>query len=287
MRAVERGSWCADREPVLKAFAAGVADLEQERQARAHLAHCRSCSEFVGRLTGHLHDMGGAAAAAGAIDGIDGHIGLSDRIADLGDRAAGLVVRGSSTGADSSAGSAATAGGTRGAGAAGAGVLAKLAGLGTAGKVALACAGGGVAATACVAAGVAPFGLNLGGEEPARPAQERPAPHERQAKAKPPPVVHTETLPSQVGHEWAPPPDPPSPEPSGQESVATEAAPSEPVVEEAAPVEPTVAPTAPPTEQEFSVSSAAVAPPSSQSAPASSGVAEPSSPSNVRQEFGP
>ena len=68
MRAVERGSWCADREPVLKVFAAGLADDEQERQARAHLAHCRHCSEFVGRLSGHLHDLGGAVAAVGAID---------------------------------------------------------------------------------------------------------------------------------------------------------------------------------------------------------------------------
>ena len=68
MRAVERGSWCADREPVLKAFAAGLADDEQERQARAHLAHCRHCAEFVGRLTGHLHDLGGAVASVGAID---------------------------------------------------------------------------------------------------------------------------------------------------------------------------------------------------------------------------
>ena len=48
MRAVERGSWCTDREPVLKVYAAGLADAEQERQARAHLAHCRHCSDFVG-----------------------------------------------------------------------------------------------------------------------------------------------------------------------------------------------------------------------------------------------
>jgi hypothetical protein len=286
MRSVERGSWCAEREPVLKVFAAGLADADQERQARAHLAHCRPCSEFVGRLTGHLHDLGGAVTTVGAIDAIDGHAGLGDRIADLGDRAAGLIARGGSTSVDTGAGQVATAGGARGAGAAGAGVLAKLAGLGTAGKLVLACAGGGVAATACVAAGVAPFGLGGGTDDSAHPAHERPSPRVQKPKSKPTPVVNTETLPSQIGHEWVPPPSPPpSPDSSDQGAVATESAPAEPAPEPA-PVEPTVAPTAPPTEQEFSVSSAAVAPPSSQS-PAASAATEPSSPSNVRQEFGP
>ena len=286
MRAVERGSWCADREPVLKAFAAGLADDEQERQARAHLAHCRHCAEFVGRLTGHLHDLGGAVASVGAIDAIDSHVGLGDRIADLGDRAAGLVSRGGSTSVDAGTGQVAASGGGRGAGAAGAGVLAKLAGLGTAGKIVLACAGGGMAATACVAAGVAPFGIGGDKDGGSTPPRERHAARIKAPEPKGPAVVHVETLPSQIGHEWVPPPPSPGPQPSGQATVTTEPAPAAPAPDPA-PVEPTVAPTAPPTEQEFSVSSAAVAPPSSQPAPASSGVAEPSSPSNVRQEFGP
>ena len=112
------------------------------------------CSEFVGRLGGHLHDLGGAVAAPEAIDGIDGHLALGDRLVDLGDRAIGPRRRGGSAAAEAAAGQLATAGGARGAGAAGAGILAKLAGIGTAGKIALACAGGGMAATACVAAGV-------------------------------------------------------------------------------------------------------------------------------------
>jgi hypothetical protein len=143
-----------------------------------------------------------------------------------------------------------------------------------------------VAATACVAAGVAPFGLDGGGDDSQRPAHERPAPRTAKPKTEPAAVVNTETLPSQIGHEWTPPPPVPAPDTSDQGTVATEPAPSEPAPEPA-PVEPTVATTAPPTEQEFSVSSAAVAPSGAQPAPAASGVAEPSSPSNVRQEFGP
>ena len=165
-------------------------------------------------------------------------------------------------------------------------MLAKLAGLGTAGKIVLACAGGGMAATACVAAGVAPFGIGGDKDGGSPPPRERHAAQVKAPEPKGPAVVHVETLPSQIGHEWVPPPPSPGPQPSGQATVTTEPAPAPPAPDPA-PVEPTVAPTAPPTEQEFSVSSAAVAPPSSQPAPASSGVAEPSSPSNVRQEFGP
>ena len=173
MRAVESGEWCADREPVLKAFVAGLAGEDETRQARAHLSHCRHCSDFVARLSGHLHDFGGTAALVGTIDGLDGHLGISDRLLELGDRAAGLVARGGANGADEASGQIATAVSARGAGAAGAGVLAKLASVGAAGKLALACVGGGVAATACVAAGVVPFGL--AGDKDARPPQARPA----------------------------------------------------------------------------------------------------------------
>ena len=160
MRAVERGSWCADREPVLKSFAAGLADAEQQRQARAHLAHCRQCSEFVGRLTGHLHDLGGAVAAVGAIDAHrrPRRPRRPDRRSRRPRRRPRRPRRIHGRRPEHAA-QLAAAGGARGAGAAGAGVLAKLAGLGTAGKIVLACAGGGVAATACVAAGVAPFGI--------------------------------------------------------------------------------------------------------------------------------
>ena len=137
MRALERGEWCADREPLLRALVAGVADGDQERQARAHLAHCRPCSEFVARLSDHLHDIGGALAASGAIDRLQAHLPFADRLAELGDRgrevAAGALVR-APAGAENAAGPIGAADAGRGAGAVGTGVLAKLAGLGGAGQ---------------------------------------------------------------------------------------------------------------------------------------------------------
>ncbi|MQA76457.1 MAG: hypothetical protein GEU88_19380, partial [Solirubrobacterales bacterium] len=114
MRSVERGEWCAEREPVLKVYAAGLADADQARQAQAHIAHCRSCSEFVARLSGHLHDLGGAIAAAGAVDGLDGHLSFGDRALAVGDRArdviAGLSGNGGTGGTESAAAQLASAG---------------------------------------------------------------------------------------------------------------------------------------------------------------------------------
>ena len=292
MRAVERGSWCSDREPVLKAYAAGLADVDQARQARAHLAHCRPCTEFVGRLGGHLHDVGGAVAATEGIDGIDGHLALGDRLVDLGERAVGLVSRGGSAAAEAGGSQLATAGGARGAGAAGAGILAKLAGIGTAGKIALACAGGGVAATACVAAGVGPLGLSGPGSDP--PVSDERPDHRNAPKPGPSQVLSTNTLPSQVDHTWEPPPAAPPAEsdPPQGSAVTSEPAESEPAetTEATTPATPTVTTSAAPTEQEFGVGTAAVAPPSSGSStppPATSGGAPTESASSVRQEFGP
>ncbi|MGH2782116.1 MAG: RNA polymerase sigma factor, partial [Thermoleophilaceae bacterium] len=112
MKSVESGEWCAEREPILKAYAAGLANADQARQAQAHISHCRSCSEFVARLSGHLHDLGGAIAAAGAVDGLDGHISFGDRALALGDRArdavAGLSGNGGTDGAESAAAQLAT-----------------------------------------------------------------------------------------------------------------------------------------------------------------------------------
>ncbi len=282
MRAVERGDWCADREPVLKAFVAGVAGEEQTRQAKAHLSHCRPCASFVARLSGHLHDLG-AGAAVGAIDGIDGHLALSERLLELGERATGLVARGGGSGADEATAQAATAAGVTGAGAAGAGVLTKLAGLGAAGKLALACLGGGVAATACVAAGVGPFGLGSGGDREAkaeRVAQDRSRP-------EPDDAVTVETLPSQIGNESAPPPAPSGE--GGGGAVRSEPAPAaaepapEPEVQAPAP---TVAPTAPPEVQELDAAAAA-APVPAQPPPATARGDAPTEAQAAQQEFGP
>ncbi len=288
LRAVEAGRWCADREPLLKALVAGVAGEDEERQARAHLAHCRQCSQFVARLSGHLHDLGSSAAAVGTIDGLDGHLAIADRLGDLGERAGSLVGRGSTAASDGAA-QIAGSGGARGAGVAGAGLAAKVASLGAAGKVALACVGGGVAATACVAAGIGPLGIGIGDPDP-KPPPAKSAKLRPRAQRSAPATVETETMPSQVGNEFVPPPPPqagpaevtPEPAASDQEPVETETA------------VPEVAATATPQEQEFGVAAAAVPapPPSSSSGAGSSGsAAAPSAGSPeaaaVHQEFGP
>ncbi len=282
MRVLERGAWCADREPLLRAFASGLADADQERQARAHLSHCRDCSDFVARLGDHLHDLGGAVAMAGAVDGIGGQLSFADRFLELGERArdaaAGVFARGTG-GVDETVAQVAATSGARGAGAAGAGVLAKVAGLGAAGKLALACLGGGLAATACVAAGVAPLGLGGGGE---RPAQETAAPNPRE-RLRAVAVPAADVLPSQVGNETASSVESaPSPVTQAEQPAAENQAPSEPVPE--APL----APSTPPVEREFGVAAAA-APAASGAAPASGsgGTGGSDGGSAVGQEFGP
>src|SRR4051812_7558445 len=136
LRLVERGEWCADREPVLKAYAAGLADADQRRQARQHLSHCRHCADFVAKLSTRLHDIGASLAVLGAVDGIvDGRSTLSDRAAHVvhGVReTAGRTLTGGSKDGVRDVATQATSvpGGARGAGAAGTGALAKLAGLG-------------------------------------------------------------------------------------------------------------------------------------------------------------
>ncbi len=284
MRAVESGRWCEDREPVLKAYVAGLAQEDEERQARAHLAHCRPCSDFVARLGGHLHDLGGSVATMGAIDGLDGHLGIGDRLLELGDRATALVGRGGSGGADETVAQLASTGGVRGAGAAGAGVVAKIATLGAAGKVAVACVGGGIAATACIAAGVTPFGSE-GRDEPSPRREAERSPRE-EPRLAPRPNLTTETLPSQVGAGATVAPD------SGDGDDRAVVAEPEPTTEpESRPEvsEPTVAATAPPEEQEFGVGAAATAPPtpSSPSPPAQPAGGDPSPTQAVHQEFGP
>ena len=283
LRAVEAGRWCADREPLLKALVAGVAGEDEERQARAHLAHCRHCSQFVARLSGHLHDLGSSAAAAGTIDGLHGHLAIADRLGDLGERAGSLLGRGS-TAASEGAAQIAGSGGARGAGAAGAGLAAKVASLGAAGKVALACVGGGIAATACVAAGVGPLGLGIGGDpDPKAPPAKSSKPR---AERSAPVVVETEMMPSQVGNEFVPPPPPPS----GSDEATSEPAPTDQQPAEPEAAAPGVAATATPQEQEFGVAAAALpASPPSSSPGASAPAASTGSPeaAAVRQEFGP
>jgi RNA polymerase sigma factor (sigma-70 family) len=296
MRRFESGEWCADREPVLKAYAAGLAGVDEEHQAQAHLAHCRACSEFVAKLSGHLHDLAGAVAIPGAIDGLDGHVSVGDRLLTLGERAregaSGLIGRADNA-AQEAASSAVATGGTRGAGLAGAGLLAKVAGVGTAGKLALACAGGSAAITACVAAGVAPFGTSANDQNGSN-AQTSAEPNGSfEAESLEAPVP--DELPSQVGYTEVAAPTATTEAP-GEQSVRSE--PAEATNEGGGNESPPapVSPATPPAEREFGVAPAAapaqpVAPvaaaPSGASQSAPSAPPDDTSASAVRQEFGP
>jgi RNA polymerase sigma factor (sigma-70 family) len=273
MRRVESGDWCTDREPILKAYAAGLANLDQQRQAEQHLSHCRRCGEFVGKLHGHLHDAGSSIAFPAAADAIDdGRLGFAERLGDALNTAREAAVHalgarggdGASDAAQALSGSNAA----RGAGAAGTGALAKLAGIGTAGKLATLCLGGGAAATACLAAGVLPAGLPGLNDGATRVASERPV-HAQpdSASHRIANTVESEPGPGSVA---APENDPPTVPPVD----------SDPSVEPVSELPPPIEPSAPAPQQEFGVASAA---------PTSSGAATSSSAggSASRREFGP
>ncbi|MEJ7876454.1 MAG: sigma-70 family RNA polymerase sigma factor, partial [Solirubrobacterales bacterium] len=144
IKLVEEGRWCGEREPLLKAFASGLASEDEALQAERHIAHCRSCSDLVGRLSGHLNDVGSAILLPGALEGMDGQSALLEKMRDAAEsmREAALGPLGRSETTEGIA----IANGARGGGAAGAGLLAKLTGLGSGAKAVLACAGGAIAA---------------------------------------------------------------------------------------------------------------------------------------------
>jgi RNA polymerase sigma factor (sigma-70 family) len=278
LRRLERGEWCADRESILKTYAAGLADVEERRQAEHHLAHCRHCADFVARLSGHLHELGSTAAISGGLDAVhDGHFGVVDRVGDVLDRVRssipGLSQRAGDATPNDTATQLATSGGLRGGGAAGAGALAKLAGLSTVGKVAVACITGGVAAT-CVATGVAPIALPHPADSPeehARPTAGAAASHH----VARPPAVHFAEIRSDDPAETPPPPDPP--DQGGSEGTA------EPPPPEPPPETTTPAPTVPAGEVDLGL-----APTGTSSASGSSGSGTNDSRSaSAEQEFGP
>lgn len=274
MRRLERGEWCADREPILKSYAAGLANGDERRQAEHHLAHCRHCADFVGRLSGHLHDLGGAVALPGALDAVDdGHLGLVDRVGDAIDRIRGFmpgIHRGGAS-VDETATQVATSGGLRGGGAAGAGALAQLAGLSTVGKVAVACVTGGVAAT-CVATGIGTVGF----------PNSEPAPvHVRSASSGSSHHVTIQPaalLPSQVGNEAPADPAPPDPGGSGNEEPAETVPP--PVPPETQPA----VPTPPPDESQWGLAPTSNAGSSTGGSGAGSGAGRATT---AAEEFGP
>ena len=280
LRLVESGDWCADREPVLKAYAAGLADPDQQRQAKQHLSHCRQCTEFVGKLTGHLHDVGASVAVPAAADAIsDGRLALPDRLGEALQRtreaAAHLLGgRAGESSPDAPAQAVSATGTARGAGAAGTGALAKLAGIGTAGKLATACLGGGVAATACLAAGVLPASLPTLKTNAVPVASEHAVRAGANPAARQSPVV---TVPEQPAPSASPAQPGGEPTPGGSPDSAE----SPPAPETTPPAPSPIESSTPPPQQEFGVASAAPTSPSPAATSSSGGGTA------GQREFGP
>lgn len=290
LKLVESGEWCESREPILRDYVAGTADEETERQAVHHIRHCRACSNLVTRLSGQLHELGSALALAG---------GLGERRLSLVDRFAALVHRGkeattsATENGESAFTSVATTGGARGSGAAGAGLITKIAALGTAGKAAVACVGAGAAATACVAAGVVP-GVALPGRD--RDISNRPVvarAHNQEQTSPTVPGLSPDTIVAVEGAHVSQNAALASEGGGSEEGVKQHATESVKTSPQGAPSD-SVAPSAPPVEQEFGLAAAsttAPAPSSSSSSPPSSGGGTTSgagaSGSDISQEFGP
>ena len=223
MRAVETGEWCDERENLLKRFVAGVTEEDETRQARAHLSHCRRCSGLRRptqrpparsrwRSGGDRSDRRNrrpprprrpaarARRSGGGRRGAKRGRLAASRAGRWSERAACVAPAPRVPGCwRSSRGSARRA------------------------RSLVACVGGGVAVSACIAAGVTPFGT--GSSE--RPSADR-APvakkRDERPRAKP---LEVEVLPTQVGNE-APPPAQPTTAGEGGPEVATEAAPNSP-----------------------------------------------------------
>ncbi len=269
LRVIEQGRWCEDREPVLRAFATGIADDEQERQAEQHLAHCRPCVEYVAKLSGQLREIGSALVLSQAVRVVDvDSLSIVERVGAVAGKARDAVLgRGIPDAPDAAVSQLVSSGSSRGAGGAGAGILGKLAAFGAAPKIITGCLAGGAAATACVAAGIVPGASLLGRDD------ERPAAHVRahdQAGAR---KDVRDTPPSQeVGD------DPASePEDGGGDAEADAPEPAPASVPEP---ESPATPQAPAPAQFDPVASPA---PSS----SSGGGAAPASGSEAAQEFGP
>lgn len=267
IKLIDDGRWCEEREPLLRAYAAGVADGDEVIQAQRHLEHCRHCSDFVGQLGARLHDLGSAVVLPGALEALDREATLIERAGGVLDRGREAVT-GVFTRGEGGTELAGAASGARGAGAAGAGLVTKLTGLGAAGKAAIACIGGGAAVTACLAAGVLPVPSGGGGDARVEVAgkAERPSAREEFGHVESP----SWTVP-EVVREPDPPADDGSKEPAHRE---VESADSEPL-----------APSTPPAEEEFGVAAGAT--------PVTSPTAEPTTSDSgsgggaVAQEFGP
>ena len=291
LKEVETGEWCESRQPLIRDYVAGIAGEDETRQAVQHVEHCRACADLVARLSGHLHELGGSVALASVAESIGGgRLPFVDRIGSIWERGRETTTAATER-TEEVVRTVAASGGARGSGAAGAGVVAKLAGLGVAGKTAAVCIGTGAAATACVVAGVVPGvqPIDLGGDviRPVPPKQEsKPPEPETSGPVSSAPEGVTSVAEAAVS------PEAPTDEGTGGEGdrpvSEIEQAPTAP---EGAPAE-SPAPTAPPADQEFVVPAAEpVAPapaPSTEptTSPDASGGSEATG-SEIGQEFGP
>lgn len=278
LRETESGEWCRSREPLLRDYVAGVADRDARRQAVKHIDHCRRCGELVGRLSGGLNELGSAGwvLAAGAIGEAP-----SGGIAGILERGREATLETARTGGEAATAVASTGGTRGGAGAIGAGALAKMTGLGALGKAALACAGAGAGAVACVVGGVVSVdGPGRDGKPPAQPA---PKTRSLERVALKPTLsvdqFETPANPEQAGprvKQDAPRPADEAPEPEAAVPTAPEGAPvSSP------------APTAPAGQQEFGLPAAATPGSGSPAGSGSGGGGSRAGGGDVAREFGP
>ncbi|MQA74693.1 MAG: hypothetical protein GEU88_10200 [Solirubrobacterales bacterium] len=279
--AVELSSHVFERRQrqLLSDYVAGIAD-ERARARAERLIAADPQAAVLARELRRSHEDAVLVLPTLALVEI-GQQDAAGRLGDLLDRAREVASGWLGRGPDPSelaSSPALAAGGARGAGAAGAGLLAKaLGGIG-AGKVALGCLGGGAAATiACVATGVLPL-PSQGGEREAAPhrsPEKRVGPPERPARqariveaVERRPAAPTPTKPS-------PPPEAPPTSDARDESAEPAAAP-----QPASALEPDVAPEV----QEFGVAAAGTP---VGGAPPDTNDADGASASSVRQEFGP
>ncbi len=205
----EDGSRCTELGPQLSAYCDGEADEAGRTVVREHLRACAAC-----RATMRAYRAAPAAVAALA-PALPVSRSLLERAQELLVGAHTRIL-GSGGAGDAGIAQVATAGGTRGVG------MAALA------KALAICAGTVGGAAACVATGVAPAPLGIGGEHPTEARIERVS--ERAIEAAAPPVVEYEPAeqqsPSQPAENSEPEPQPvETPAPETPDAGAVEYAP--------------------------------------------------------------
>ncbi len=251
---------------LLGAYVAGVASRSERKRAELLIGNDPKAAALARELRA-THEAVAGALAPVAIDP-EASVGFLARLGEAPGRLRDVIGGRSHEAADAVS----AIGSARGTGAVGTGVLAKVAGLGAAGKATIACLGTGAAATVCLATGIGPGG-GLGAERPERDVtRSEPVAETTIVEA---PVTTPVTPAPQPKPESKPDPKPSNPEPKPEPKPD--------------PVEPPpVAPSAPPVEQEFGVVSAST-PSSGGGSSGSDGGSSGGSNggSNFQREFGP